>query len=207
MGGGTFYGLVSTLTTCETFRDAIELANQGDNSRVDLLVRDIYGRDYTEHGLKADVVASSFGKLTRPEMREGVRPSDVALSALVMISVNIAAFRLIFTQKRTRLEVMFCGSFLHENPIALKTLSYYTQFASRNKRKALFFEHDGYFGAVGSLLAFMRNAKKLAEKDQFGYDGFPHAYEFSASSRYIAAWSFEYCWGDVLIIWICVCNV
>lgn len=173
VGGGTFYGLVSTLTTCETFRDAIELANQGDNSRVDLLVRDIYGRDYTEHGLKADVVASSFGKLTRPEMREGVRPSDVALSALVMISVNIAALAHLHAEANKARSVMFCGSFLHENPIALKTLSYYTQFASRNKRKALFFEHDGYFGAVGSLLAFMRNAKKLMEKDLKDDGGIP----------------------------------
>jgi pantothenate kinase len=31
--------------------------------RVDLLVGDIYGTDYSRMGLKSDVIASSFGKI------------------------------------------------------------------------------------------------------------------------------------------------
>eukprot|EP00939_MAST-03C_sp_MAST-3C-sp1_P002072 g2072.t1 len=160
VGGGTFYGLVSTLTSCKGFEEAISMANRGDNSSVDLLVRDIYGRDYVEHGLKADVVASSFGKLTRPEFRASAKPADVALSALVMISVNIAALAHLHAEQHGARSVMFVGSFLHENPIALKTLSYYTQYSSKGTRKALFLEHDGYFGAVGALLCFLRAAAK-----------------------------------------------
>lgn len=171
VGGGTFYGLVSTLTSCKGFKEAIAMANSGDNSQVDLLVRDIYGRDYVEHGLKGDVVASSFGKLTRPEWRSTAKPSDVALSALVMISVNIAALAHLHAEAHGAKSVMFVGSFLHENPIALKTLSYYTQYASKETRKALFLEHDGYFGAVGALLRFLKFSAEQADGgDGNGFD-------------------------------------
>ena len=36
---------------------------KGDSNKVDLVVGDIYGSDYSKVGLAADVIASSFGKL------------------------------------------------------------------------------------------------------------------------------------------------
>lgn len=58
LGGGTFLGLCCLLTGCNTFEEAIELATGGDNTRVDKLVRDIYGGDYGPFGLPGDLVAS-----------------------------------------------------------------------------------------------------------------------------------------------------
>lgn len=58
MGGGTFLGLCCLLTGCETFEEAIELAAAGDSTKVDKLVRDIYGGDYDKFGLPGDIVAS-----------------------------------------------------------------------------------------------------------------------------------------------------
>ena len=58
VGGGTFLGLCSLLTGTENFQDAITLAEKGDNTNVDKMVRDIYGGDYTRFGLSGDVVAS-----------------------------------------------------------------------------------------------------------------------------------------------------
>ncbi|CAG0920640.1 unnamed protein product [Notodromas monacha] len=46
LGGGTFLGLCALLTDCNTFEEALKLASQGDNTKVDKLVRDIYGGDY-----------------------------------------------------------------------------------------------------------------------------------------------------------------
>lgn len=46
------------LTGCNTFEEAIELATGGDNTRVDKLVKDIYGGDYGPFGLPGDLVAS-----------------------------------------------------------------------------------------------------------------------------------------------------
>lgn len=58
LGGGTFLGLCCLLTGCNTFEEAIELATGGDNTRVDKLVKDIYGGDYGPFGLPGDLVAS-----------------------------------------------------------------------------------------------------------------------------------------------------
>ena len=48
------------LTGCNTFEEAIELATGGDNTKVDKLVKDIYGGDYGPFGLPGDLVASRW---------------------------------------------------------------------------------------------------------------------------------------------------
>lgn len=58
IGGGTFLGLCCLLTGCTTFEEAIELAAGGDNTKVDKLVKDIYGGDYQRFGLPGELVAS-----------------------------------------------------------------------------------------------------------------------------------------------------
>jgi len=63
LGGGTLWGLMSLLTDCKDFDEMLALAATGDNSKVDMLVGDIYGGDYAAIGLKASTIASSFGKV------------------------------------------------------------------------------------------------------------------------------------------------
>ena len=43
IGGGTLVGLSNLLTGINDFDEIIELSQKGDNSGVDMLVRDIYG--------------------------------------------------------------------------------------------------------------------------------------------------------------------
>jgi pantothenate kinase len=62
LGGGTFWGLCRLLTGCENFDELLTLSKRGDNTSVDMLVGDIYGTDYANMGLKANMIASSFGK-------------------------------------------------------------------------------------------------------------------------------------------------
>lgn len=64
LGGGTFWGLARILLGCETFDDVINLTHSGDNTNVDMLVRDIYGGAYKSRGLDANIIAASFGKAT-----------------------------------------------------------------------------------------------------------------------------------------------
>lgn len=47
LGGATFLALTKLLTKVNTFKDALALAESGDSTRVDMLVRDIYG--YVPH--------------------------------------------------------------------------------------------------------------------------------------------------------------
>ncbi|KAL1524097.1 hypothetical protein AB1Y20_019007 [Prymnesium parvum] len=64
VGGSTFWGLVKLLTSCETFDEVIRLTESGSSANVDMLVGDIYGGDCSSIGLGADVIASSFGKIS-----------------------------------------------------------------------------------------------------------------------------------------------
>src|ERR1700712_4453324 len=65
LGGGTLYGLLSLLTGARNFEDMLALAEKGDNTKVDMLVGDIYGTDYNKIGLKSTTIASTMGKIYR----------------------------------------------------------------------------------------------------------------------------------------------
>ncbi len=87
LGGGTLWGLLSLLTGARSFEEMLELASRGDNSRVDMLVGDIYGTDYTKIGLKSTAIASSFGKVFRmkhlaeTEAEDGMAPLTASSSS------------------------------------------------------------------------------------------------------------------------------
>lgn len=56
---------------------AIQLATKGDHTKVDKLVRDIYGGDYERFGLPGSLVASSFGQMNSRERRTSVTKEDL----------------------------------------------------------------------------------------------------------------------------------
>lgn len=60
------------LTQRKDFDEMLELSARGNNAAVDMLVGDIYGgRDYSNIGLAASTIASSFGKVVS-QVRSGV---------------------------------------------------------------------------------------------------------------------------------------
>uniref|UniRef100_A0A0A9X5Z5 pantothenate kinase n=2 Tax=Lygus hesperus TaxID=30085 RepID=A0A0A9X5Z5_LYGHE len=154
LGGGTFLGLCSLLTGCSSFEEAIELAAQGDNTKVDKLVRDIYGGDYERFGLPGDLVASSFGNMCSKDRRQSVTKPDLARATLVTITNNIGSIARLCAGNEKISRVVFVGNFLRVNPISAKLLAYAMDYWSKGTLKALFLEHEGYFGAVGCLLKF-----------------------------------------------------
>lgn len=154
LGGGTFLGLCCLLTGCNTFEEAIELATGGDNTRVDKLVKDIYGGDYEKMGLPGDLVASSFGQMNAKDKRANVSREDLARATLVTITNNIGSIARMCASNEKINNVVFVGNFLRVNPISMKLLAHAMDYWSKGTLKALFLEHEGYFGAVGCLLGF-----------------------------------------------------
>nr|XP_039262881.1 pantothenate kinase 3-like [Styela clava] len=152
LGGGTFLGLCCLLTGCETFEEAIELATHGDSTKVDKLVRDIYGGDYKKFNLSGDTVASSFGKMNQKELRNATTKEDLAKATLVTITNNIGSIVMNCAARENIDRAVFVGNFLRVNPISMKLLAYAMDYWSGGSLKALFLEHEGYFGAVGALL-------------------------------------------------------
>ncbi|XP_059607871.1 pantothenate kinase 3 isoform X2 [Phlebotomus argentipes] len=154
LGGGTFLGLCCLLTGCQTFEEAIQLATEGDHKRVDKLVKDIYGGDYERFGLPGDLVAASFGQMNSRERRASVSKEDLANATLVTITNNIGSIARMCASNEKIDRVVFVGNFLRVNPISMKLLAFAMDYWSHGTLKALFLEHEGYFGAVGCLLQF-----------------------------------------------------
>lgn len=57
-------------------------------------------------------------------------------------------------QSSSSFQVVFVGNFLRVNSYAMKLLAYAMDYWSKGTLKALFLQHEGYFGAVGCLLQF-----------------------------------------------------
>lgn len=125
LGGGTLWGLLSLLTGARTFEDMLRLAEQGDNTAVDMLVGDIYGTDYGKIGLKSTTIASSFSKvykLKRQAEQEAedtgnlkdssydygrsFKPEDVSKSLLYAVRYAQSFFQLPTQKKNPRIEML-----------------------------------------------------------------------------------------------------
>ncbi|XP_025050404.1 pantothenate kinase 3 isoform X2 [Alligator sinensis] len=156
LGGGTFLGLCCLLTGCETFEEALEMAAKGDSTNVDKLVKDIYGGDYERFGLQGSAVASSFGHMMSKEKRDTTSKEDLARATLVTITNNIGSIARMCALNENIDRVVFVGNFLRINMIAMKVLAYAMDYWSKGQLKALFLEHEGYFGAVGALLELLK---------------------------------------------------
>ncbi|XP_033887447.1 pantothenate kinase 1 isoform X2 [Acipenser ruthenus] len=156
LGGGTFLGLCCLLTGCETFEEALEMAAKGDSTNVDKLVKDIYGGDYERFGLQGSAVASSFGHMMSKEKRDTISKEDLARATLVSITNNIGSIARMCAVNEKIERVVFVGNFLRINMVSTKLLAYAMDFWSKGQLKALFLEHEGYFGAVGALLELLK---------------------------------------------------
>eukprot|EP01117_Protostelium_nocturnum_P016756 TRINITY_DN6701_c0_g4_i1.p1 TRINITY_DN6701_c0_g4~~TRINITY_DN6701_c0_g4_i1.p1 ORF type:complete len:377 (+),score=127.41 TRINITY_DN6701_c0_g4_i1:802-1932(+) len=156
LGGGTFWALAKELTDIKSYDEVQELSQKGDNKNVDLLVGDIYGSDYSALGLKADLIASSLGKIA--VRREDAPPTqfqkeDVVKSLLFMISNNIGQIGYLNAKLCNVNRIFFSGGFLQENSFVLSRLSYAVDFWSKGEMKATFLQHNSYLGCLGALLS------------------------------------------------------
>lgn len=153
IGGGTFEGLCCLLTQQQTsFDEAICMAENGSSTKVDKLVKDIYGGDYTKFNLKGDLVASSFGNMIHSDRRQAANKEDFARGVLELVTLNIASIARLCASLERIDRVVFIGNFLRVNELSMKLLSYAVDYWSKGEMKALFLEHEGYFGAVGCLV-------------------------------------------------------
>lgn len=159
VGGGTFWGLCKLLTKVKTFDEVEQLSMAGHNENVDLMVSDIYGsKGFESLGLGGDVIASSFGRIgSERHVHEPAEPSeydpgDLIRSLLFMITNNLTQIAFLNAEKHKIQRVIFAGGFLRTNPYVWMRLSYGINFWSKGSMEALFLQHDGYLGALGTFL-------------------------------------------------------
>ncbi|XP_012284879.1 pantothenate kinase 4 isoform X2 [Orussus abietinus] len=175
-GGGTFWGLGSLLTKAKGFDELLLLAEQGDHRKVDMLVKDIYGGDYSIQGLPGDLIASSFGKAMSCNNRHDARDfseADIARSLLLTISNDIGQIASLYASLHNMDKVYFGGYFLRNHPLSMRTISYSIKFWSHGKVKPLFLRHEGYLGAIGAFLYGAEQSNKYSWLENYaGSSGF-----------------------------------
>lgn len=98
-----------------------------------MLVGDIYGgRDYTQIGLSADTIASSFGKVASQDMDlEDYNPADIALALCRMVSYNIGHLAYLNAMRYNLKRVIFGGYFIRGYSYTMDTISYAIKFWSK----------------------------------------------------------------------------
>ena len=118
IGGGTYWGLCRLLTSCQTYDEALDLSENGNNFKVDMSVGDIYGGAYDKFNLPASTVASSFGKAaTLVDDVSSIADADIARSLLIMITQNIGQISYLNACLHGTKRIFFVGNFLRHNKV------------------------------------------------------------------------------------------
>ena len=169
IGGGTFWGLCRLLTGMRDYDEMLKCSQNADSARVDMLVGDIYGRDYAKVGLSSDVIASSFGRVV---MEEGdlsdYSKADITLSLLRMISYNIAHLATMNAKAHGLQRIFFGGYFIRGHAYTMNTISFAVNFWSKGETKAMFLRHEGFLGALGAFLSDTTAKEKLGAAETRG---------------------------------------
>eukprot|EP01025_Chloroclados_australasicus_P053067 TRINITY_DN6208_c1_g2_i2.p1 TRINITY_DN6208_c1_g2~~TRINITY_DN6208_c1_g2_i2.p1 ORF type:complete len:616 (-),score=68.25 TRINITY_DN6208_c1_g2_i2:41-1852(-) len=168
LGGGTFLGLGKLLTGVGDYDSLLQLSMRGDNKKVDMLVGDIYGRDYSAIGLSSDVIASSFGKVVSQDGQlQDYDKADLALALCRLVSYNIGQLAFLVAQQHGLKRVFFGGFYIRGHPYTMDTISFALQFWSKGEMKAMFLRHEGFLGALGAFLKVTPITPKIAHHQKF----------------------------------------
>lgn len=139
VGGGTLAGLARQLYGIADFGRILRLTAEGDISRVDLKIRDVFGQDYI--GLTPDLTCSNLGKLDgRAE------PADVLLGVVNMILETAGVMAGLACRGAGMDTVVITGSFA-ELPQAVPV------FAAFTRQTGLHYvvpAHCGFATAIGA---------------------------------------------------------
>lgn len=145
----------------------LKSADHGDNNAVDMLVGDIYGRDYGEMGFTAKSIASTFGKAFKQKSSELCHPTerfskeDMSRSLLNAICYNIAQLSYLHAKLHNLTDIYFGGSFIQGHEMTMNTLSSAIKYWSSGTKTPFFMRHEGYLGAMG---AFLRGQSSNSDK-------------------------------------------
>ena len=151
LGGGTVLGLGVALTGCSSFAELCGWASDGDRSKIDLLVSDIY--EEGEIPLPGETTAAAFGSLSRwlAEGRDdSLAPSreDLAMGVMSLVAENVGLVCAGVSAMTQTRRWVFGGGTLTDNPAMQGIL---LRVASNMGMQAHLLPHGGHAGARGAL--------------------------------------------------------
>ena len=144
IGGGTWMGLGSLITSAKGFRELVELADSGNHQKSDLLVKDIYGSEQAP--LVGELTAANFGKA---HVLEAQTEADHAAALNQLIGETILSLAGQVASAKNTQQIVFVGSTLQGNKPLQKVI---TSFEEMLPYEPVFLEKGAYAGAIGALL-------------------------------------------------------
>jgi len=104
VGGGTLIGLSEKMLGVRTIANIIELANEGDLNKIDLMVNDIT-KNEVHPDLSPNLTASNFGKISDVATR-----SDLALGIINMIFETVGMTAIFAARGRGIKDIVLTGN-------------------------------------------------------------------------------------------------
>jgi type II pantothenate kinase len=142
VGGGTILGLAKKLIATSDFNGIMKQAEQGELSRVDLLMEDIM--DMNLSFLKRNATASNFGK-----MLDSARNEDIALGILNLVYQVIGMLSVFAARSKNTDRVIVTGNG-SDNPIGKQVL---TEISAMYNIAFEYPEDAAYTTAIGAGLS------------------------------------------------------
>lgn len=173
VGGGTLMGLSNMLLGIDNFESLLELSKKGDNSKVDMMVKDLYGDSANKYGLEANAISCSFGKVAEavavrrnkafehsPEVTidqaEDYQDADIARALVVMIAGNIAHLAALCARIHKVKKVMFTGNYIKNSHVNMIELTKALRIWSSGDMDCLFLKYDGFMGSIGCMMESLK---------------------------------------------------
>lgn len=153
IAGGTLLGLFSLSQRVNSSVDLSALIESGNSTNVDILVRDIYGKDYGTASLDESVVAGSLAKIDKYDGDNWT--GDICASSAFMICSNIVHLLSLYAAVHGVKSVLFSGSFVTIPAISalLKNIAS-SMFADKIVAHILDFgAYLGCFGIASDLIS------------------------------------------------------
>lgn len=146
VGGGTLVGLSKKLLGLSHVDHIVELAKDGDVSKIDLRISDISKDNILP--LSANLTASNFGKVSEVATRE-----DIALGLFNLVFESVGMLAVFAARARGIKDIVLTGN-LAEVPQAEMTFGVLNQMFGMN---FILPENKGYSTVIGTALSQFRN--------------------------------------------------
>ncbi|WP_456271415.1 type II pantothenate kinase [Bacillus sp. AK031] len=143
MGGGTIMGLGRLLSGRKSFGEIIRLAEEGDRSNVDLLVKDIYETESPP--VSGHLTAGNFAG----GFSGDVKVEDTLRAMINMVAENIILLATRAAEYEKTNTIVFSGSALSANEMLKSDLA---QFQDIISYRPVFLRKEAYAGATGCLI-------------------------------------------------------
>ncbi|KAK3128654.1 hypothetical protein QOZ80_6BG0464800 [Eleusine coracana subsp. coracana] len=168
IGGAFVFGLAKLLTGCRSYEAFLQLCQNGDNSVLDLVVKDIC-REFVsqQQGISATTLTSSFGKVITSEKKlADYKSEDLASALLCAFTYNVAQIAFLVATLLGLRRVVFAGSFICEHKSTMENISYSIDAWSHTQMKAIFLRHEGHLGVIGALISYFDPIEKQLKSDE-----------------------------------------